>query len=142
MRRLVLTPTYSSYGDVEILADFPVAQGGVYNIYREGDKIVVELADDASPGEIIRQILDLGHELALPVYVFIAKKGMDDRVVVKRLEQHPFIVAAEYYPRSGRGAVVTVPDVGKEVVEQILRGVLGEVVVESFSIQPIRKSYG
>jgi hypothetical protein len=122
---------------VEILSNFLVALGGVYNVYREGRDIVIELADGQSPAEVVRTVLDVGHELALPVYVFTAKKGLDDRVVVRRLEEHPLVVAAEYYPRSGRGAVVAVPSASREEVEATL-----SAVVESASIQPIRKSFG
>ncbi|MGC9049847.1 hypothetical protein [Pyrobaculum sp.] len=142
MRKIVLTPTYDSYGDVEILSNFLVALGGVYNVYREGRNIVIELADGQSPAEVVRTVLDMGHELALPVYVFTAKKGLDDRVVVRRLEEHPLIVAAEYYPRSGRGAVVAVPGASREGVEAALRSAVDGAVVESASIQPIRKSFG
>lgn len=143
MKRLVLTPTYSSYGDVEILSDFLVSLGGVYNVYKEGDNIVIELADSASPGEVVRTILDLGHELALPVYVFVARSGLDDRLVVKKLEQYPAVVVAEYYPRSGRGSLVVVPGTSREEVEKILRNALGPVAkVETTYVQPIRKSFG
>ncbi len=59
MRRLVLTPTYGSYGDVELLSDLLVSMGGVYNVYREGGSIVLELDDGVSPAEFVRRVLDL-----------------------------------------------------------------------------------
>jgi len=85
VRRLVLTPTYGSYGDVELLSDFLVSMGGVYNVYRDGGSIVLELDDGVSPAEVVRRVLDLGHELALPHFVFVAKPNQDERTVVKRL---------------------------------------------------------
>jgi hypothetical protein len=100
VRRLVLTPTYGSYGDVELLSDLLVSMGGVYNVYREGVSIVLELDDGVSPAEVVRRVLDLGHELVLPHFVFAAKPNQDERTVVKRLMESPYVVAAAYYPQA------------------------------------------
>jgi len=100
VRRLVLTPTYGSYGDVELLSDLLVSMGGVYNVYREGGSIVLELDDGVSPAEVVRRVLDLGHELVLPHFIFAAKPNQDERTVVKRLMESPYVVAAEYYPQA------------------------------------------
>lgn len=84
-----------------------MALGGVYNVYRGGD-IVIELADEQSPAEVVRTVLDMGHELALPMWVFMAKKGLDDRVVVRRLEEQPDsgrgVLSAYRERRRGGGA--------------------------------------
>lgn len=45
----------------------------MYNVYREGGSIVLELDDGVSPAEVVRKVLDLGHELILPHFVFAAK---------------------------------------------------------------------
>jgi len=143
VRRLVLTPTYGSYGDVELLSDLLVSMGGVYNVYREGGSIVLELDDGVSPAEVVRRALDLGHELVLPHFVFAAKPNQDERTVVKRLMESPYVVAAEYYPRSGRGVLVAVPGTAEEEVAKVLKEVLGRSVrVESTYVQPIRMSFG
>ena len=143
MRRLVLTPTYGSYGDVELLSDLLVSMGGVYNVYREGGSIVLELDEGVPPAEVVRRVLDLGHELILPHYVFVTKPNQDERKVVKKLMDSPYIVAAEYYPRTGRGVLVAVPGVAGEEVVKVLKEVFGgSVRVESAYVQPIRLSFG
>jgi hypothetical protein len=143
VRRLVLTPTYGSYGDVELLSDLLVSMGGVYNVYREGGSIVVELDDKVSPAEVVRRVLDLGHELALPHYVFVTKPNQDERRVMKRLMESPYVVAAEYYPRSGRGVLVAVPGAAEEEVVRVLKEVFGgSVRMESTYVQPVRLSFG
>jgi len=143
VKRIVLTPTYGSYGDVELLSDLLISMGGVYNVYKEGGSIVVELDDSASPAEAVRIVLDLGHELALPHFVYVAKPNLDERKTVEKLLESPLIVAAEYYPRSGRGVVVTIPGTAEEDVLKTLREVFGgSVYVESAYVQPIRISFG
>ncbi|MEM1568324.1 MAG: hypothetical protein QXI84_07590 [Thermofilaceae archaeon] len=142
MRRLVLRPTYDSWGDVEILADFLVSLGGVYNVYREGSDLVIEVGDGVNLGEVVRSVLDLGHELLLPHFVFSARPGLDDREVVKRLLSSPIVVAAEYYPRSGRGVLVAVPGASEEEVLGVLRQVFGGASLESRFVQPVRMSFG
>jgi hypothetical protein len=92
VRRLVLTPTYGSYGDVELLSDLLVSMGGVSN--------VLELDDGVSPAEVVRRVLDLGHKLVLPHFVFAAKPNQDERTVVKRLMESPYVVTAAYYPQA------------------------------------------
>jgi hypothetical protein len=126
VRRLVLTPTYGSYGDVELLSDLLVSMGGVYNVYREGGSIVLELDDGVSPAEVDRRVLDLGHELVLPHFVFVAKPNQDEKTVVKWLMESPYVVAAEYYPRSGRGVLAAVRGTAEEEVAKFERS-LGQV---------------
>jgi len=142
VKKLVLTPTYESYGDVELMANFLVSTAGVYNVYKEGRNIVVELSDDANPAEVVRTILDLGHEIVLPHFSFSTRQGLDDREVVKRLTSHPLIEAAEYYPRTGRGIVVTVPGAAEEEVVAALRRVLGVVTIDRRYVEPVRLSFG
>jgi len=142
VKKLVLTPTYESYGDVELLANFLVSTASVYNVYKEGRNIVVELSDDANPAEVVRAVLDLGHEIVLPHFSFSTRQGLDDREVVKRLMAHPLIVAAEYYPRSGRGVVVAVPGTAEEEVVVALRRVLGVVTIDRHYVEPVRLSFG
>lgn len=141
MKKLVLRPTYDSY--LEMIADFLVSMGGIYGVYKEGEDIIVELDEALPEGEVVRRILDLGYELVLPHFPFSGKPGLDDRRVVKELETIPYVVATEYYPRSGRGVVVTVPGISKEVVEAALRKALGgSAAVEGVYLQPLRISFG
>jgi len=70
VKKLVLTPTYESYGDVELLANFLASIAGVYDVYKESCNIVVELSDDANPAEVVRAVLDLGHEIVAPRLLF------------------------------------------------------------------------
>jgi len=135
VRRLVLTPTYGSYGDVELLSDLLVSMGGVYNVYREGGSIVLELDDGVSPAEVVRRVLDLGHELVLPHFVF-AKPNQDERTVVKRLMESPYVVAAEYYPRSGRGVLVAVPGHRRGGGGEGFEGGLGQVCTRGVHLRP------
>jgi hypothetical protein len=62
---------------VELLSDLLVSMGGVYNVYREGVSIVLELDDGVFPAEVIRRVLDLGHGLAMPHFVLTAKPNQD-----------------------------------------------------------------
>jgi len=142
VKKLVLTQTYESYGDVELLANFLVPTAGVYDVYKEGRNIVVELSDDANPAEVVRTVLDLGHEIVLPHFSFSTRQGLNDREVVKRLTSHPLIVAAECYPRGGRGIVFTVPGAAKKEMVAALRRVLGVVTIDRRYVEPVRLSFG
>ena len=135
-----MTPTYGSYGDVKPLSDLLVSMGGVYNVYRESVSIVLEPDDGVSPAEVIRRVLDLGHGLAMPHFVFAAKPNQDERTVVKRLMESPYVVTAAYYPQA---AAFWWPGTAEEEVAKVLKEVLGRSVrVESTYVQPIRMSFG
>jgi hypothetical protein len=69
-------------------------------VYREGVSIVLELNDGVFPAEVVRRVLDLGHGLAMPHFVFAAKPNQDERTVVKRLMESPYVVTAAYYPQA------------------------------------------
>ena len=131
----MVTPTYGSYGDVKPLSDLLVSMGGVYNVYRESVSIVLELDDGVSPAEVVWKVLDLGHGLAMPHFVFAAKPNQDERTVVKMLMESPYVVAAEYYPKSGRGVLVAVSGTAEEEVAKVERG-LGQVCTRGDHLRP------
>jgi hypothetical protein len=120
----VVTPTYGSYGDVELLSDLLVSMSGVYN--------VLELDDGVSPAEVVRRVLDLGHGLVLPHFVFAAKPNQDERTVVKRLMESPYVVTAAYYPQA---AAFWWPGTAEEEVAKFERS-LGQVCTRGVHLRP------
>jgi hypothetical protein len=120
----VVTPTYGSYGDVELLSDLLVSMSGVYN--------VLELDDGVSPAEVVRRVLDLGHGLAMPHLVFAAKPNQDERTVVKRLMESPYVVTAAYYPQA---AAFWWPGTAEEEVAKFERS-LGQVCTRGVHLRP------
>lgn len=119
-----MTPTYGGYGDVELLSDLLVSMGGVYN--------VLELDDGVSPAEVIRRVLDLGHGLAMPHFVFAAKPNQDERTVVKRLMESPYVVTAAYYPQA---AAFWWPGTAEEEVAKFERS-LEQVCTRGVHLRP------
>ncbi|ACB39777.1 hypothetical protein [Pyrobaculum neutrophilum] len=142
MKRISLRITHASYGDEELLSDFLVSLGGVYNVYKDGDVLTIEAEDSTPEAEVVRRVLDLGYEVVLPHFVFKAAPNLDEREVARRLLQSGLAVAAEYYPRTGRGVLIAAPNATREDVERLLRGAVGRAEVESEYVYPVRMSFG
>jgi hypothetical protein len=94
--------------------------------------IVLELDDGVSPAEVVWKVLYLVHELALPHFVFAAKPNQDERTVVKRLMESPYVVTAAYYPQA---AAFWWPGTAEEEVAKFERG-LRQVCTHGDHLRP------
>lgn len=142
MRELALQFLYRSYGDVELLADLLASLGGVYDVYEEGGLVKIVYDEGAvAPGELVRRVLDLGHEVMLPHVALLLERGMDEKETARRLSALPAVVAAEYTATSGRAVAVVAPGHVEEAVAAI-KALFRRAEVQQVFQAPTRMSFG
>ncbi len=147
MERLVIHVTGLCDGCEGLIEDTLVTLEGVYGVYMEGDRLVVEYDPSrANPAEIVRTVLDTGVEITLTHFTYRVMSKGDPRTIMRIVkeisETDRGIVAMEYEPYTQKIHALVVPTVGPDHVKSTLQSHGISVTLESEGKYPARKSYG
>lgn len=145
MEKVAVRLASRSYADEALAQNLLVAVPGIYNVYLEGERLVVEIDPSRiSRGEAVRRILDLGYEAVLTHYVYAVRRRGDPWAVKGKVEssQAPFLVAATYDVDEGYLYVAVAPGTKDEEVEGWLKGLGIEAALVNKLQRPLRLSFG
>ncbi len=147
MDRLEIHVTGLCDGCEGLIEDTLVTLEGIYGVYMDGGKLIVEYdPSKASPAEIVRTVLDTGVEVTLTHLTYRVLTKSDPRTIMRMVrevsETDRAVVAMEYEPYTQKIHVLIAPVAGPDHVKAILEARGISVALEAEGKYPARKSYG